>query len=80
MPKAAIAIGLAGLLLAAAAGTTEAAPFVPLPNAAIEGLSSDLAQASWTRCWRDSWGRRHCRRCWRDRWGRVRCGSSWRAW
>jgi hypothetical protein len=33
MPKTAIAIGLTGLLLAAAAGTTEAAPFVPLPKA-----------------------------------------------
>ena len=78
MPKTVIAMGLAGLLLAAAAGSAEAAPFLPLPKTVVEGLSSEVSPASWRRCWRDRWGRRLCRRCWRDSWGRVRCGNSWR--
>lgn len=73
MLKTVIAIGLAGLLVVAASRTAQAAPFMPLPKSMIEGLNSDLTQVSWRHCWRDRWGRRHCRRCWRDRWGRVRC-------
>jgi hypothetical protein len=74
MLKTVIAIGLAGLLVAAASTTAQAAPFMPLPQSMIEGLNSDLTQVvSWRHCWRDRWGRRHCRRCWRDRRGRVRC-------
>ncbi len=74
MSKTAIAIGLAGLLLAAASATTQAATFVPLPKSMIvEGLNSDLTQVRWRRCWLDRWGRRRCQWCWRDRWGRVRC-------
>jgi hypothetical protein len=73
MPKTVIAIGLAGLLLAAASATAPAAPFTPLPESVIAGLGSDVTEASWRRCWRDRWGRLRCHRCWRDRWGRVRC-------
>ena len=73
MPRTVIAIGLAGLMLAAASATAEAAPLTPLPKTVVESLHSDVNLASWRQCWRDRWGRRHCRRCWRDRWGRVRC-------
>jgi len=72
MPKTAIAIGLAALLLAAAGSGAQAVPVAPFSKAMISGLS-DVTQASWRQCWRDRWGRLHCRRCWRDRWGRVRC-------
>jgi hypothetical protein len=74
MPKTAIAIGLAGLLLTAASATVQAAPFMPLPKSMIvEGLNSGVTKAGWQRCWRDRWGRRRCQWCWRDRWGRIRC-------
>jgi hypothetical protein len=74
MPKTVIAIGLAGLLLAAASVTAQATPFMPLPKSMIvEGLNSDITQAGWRRCWLDRWGRRRCQWCWRDRWGRIRC-------
>jgi hypothetical protein len=74
MPKTLIAVGLAGLLVAAASATTQAAPFFQLPKSMIvAGLNSDIDQVAWRRCWRDRWGRMQCRRCWRDRWGRVRC-------
>ena len=42
MLKTVIAIGLAGLLVAAASTTAQAAPFMPLPKSMIEGLSSEL--------------------------------------
>ena len=61
----------ATFLLVAASTTAQAGPIVPLPKSVISGLS-DVTQAAWNQCWRDRWGRRHCRRCWRDRWGRVR--------
>ncbi len=74
MPKTIVAIGLAGLLLAAASASAQAAPFMSLPKGVIvEGLNTDIAQARWRRCWIDRWGRRRCHWCWRDRWGRVRC-------
>jgi hypothetical protein len=72
MPKTVIAIGLAGLLLAAA--SAQAGSFMPVPKSVIvQGLNSDIDQAGWRRCWRDRWGRMRCTWCWRDRWGRVRC-------
>ena len=63
---------VAGLVIAAAVPSAQAAPIISLPHSAIVGLS-DVQDASWRRCWRDRWGRLRCTRCWRDRWGRVRC-------
>jgi hypothetical protein len=46
LPKTVIAIGLAGLLLAAASATAQAAPFMPLSKSMIvEGLNGDITQA-----------------------------------
>jgi len=74
MVKTATAMVLAGFVLAAAGSTSASAmQVVPLSKTAISALHSDLTDAGWRRCWRDRWGRRHCRWCWRDRWGRVRC-------
>jgi hypothetical protein len=73
MQKTAIALGLAGILLAGASSTASAAFAPPPAKAVISGLNSDLTDAGWRRCWRDRWGRRRCQWCWRDRWGRVRC-------
>ena len=46
---------------------------------ATAGLDN-LTDVQWGRsCWRDGWGRVHCRgggwgrHCWRDRWGHRRC-------
>jgi hypothetical protein len=72
MLRTVFAMAVAGLVLAALPGTAQAAPIAPLAQTLTAELS-DVMQVSWNRCWRDRWGRRHCRRCWRDRWGRVRC-------
>jgi hypothetical protein len=75
MSKIALAIGLAGLLLATASTTgSSAMTIVPLSKSAISGPSSDLDLVRWRQCGRDRWGNRRCHWCWRDRWGRVRCG------
>ena len=74
MQKTAIALGLAGLLLAAGFSTASAAFIPPPAKCLIESLNSSLVDARWRRCWIDRWGRRRCQWCWRDRWGRVRCG------
>jgi hypothetical protein len=74
MQKAVAAIGLAGLLAAGVfSPSASAAPVIPLSKAVIGALGGDLVDAGWRRCWRDRWGRMHCRWCWRDRWGRVTC-------
>ena len=73
MQKAIIALGLAGLLLAAGFSTASAATTVPPAKSVITSLNSDLTDVRWRRCWIDRWGRRRCQWCWRDRWGRVRC-------
>lgn len=72
MQKITIGIGLAGLLLVAANTSAQAMPVIPLSKATVSG-PSDLTDVQWRRCWRDRWGRMHCRHCWRDRWGRLRC-------
>lgn len=72
MRKIVIGFGLAGLLLVAANTGAQALPVAPLSQATIAAMSG-VSPASWRHCWRDRWGRVHCRRCWRDRWGRVRC-------
>ena len=66
------AIVVASLICLALSGPTQAAPIAPLP----QGYTIDLGNVTkvwWRNCWRDRWGRLHCRRCWRDSWGRVRC-------
>lgn len=73
MSKTALAIGLAGLLLATVSTSASAMPVMPMSKSLISGLNSGIDQVGWQRCWRDRWGRRHCRWCWRDRWGRVQC-------
>jgi hypothetical protein len=72
MLRTALAMLVAGLVLVAVNGSAQAAPIPPLA-AGITANVSDVTDVSWRRCWRDRWGRRHCRTCWRDRWGRVRC-------
>ena len=73
------AIGIAGLIFAGGSGTSQAAPFLPLPAAAIAAVDN-MTDVQWRRrCWRDRWGRLRCsgggwgRNCWRDRWGRLHC-------
>ena len=73
MRKVLVTIGLGGLLLAGAFTPASAAPIVPLSKSAISKLGDAVTDVGWRRCWRDRWGRRHCRWCWRDRWGRVIC-------
>jgi len=72
MLRTALAMLVAGLVLVAVNGSAQAAPIPPLA-AGITANVSDVTDVSWRRCWRDRWGRRHCRTCWRDRRGRVRC-------
>jgi len=72
MLRTVLAIAVAGLIFVAVSATAQAAPVAQLP-AGVTASLSDLTDVAWRRCWRDSWGRRHCRRCWRDSWGRVRC-------
>jgi hypothetical protein len=72
MLRTALAMLVAGLVLVAVNGSAQAAPIPPLA-AGITANVSDVTDVSWRRCWRDRWGRRHCRTCWRDRWGRVLC-------
>ena len=57
MSKIALAIGLAGLLLATASTKGSAMPIVPLSKSAISGPSSDLDLVRWRNCWRDRWGK-----------------------
>jgi hypothetical protein len=71
--KTLIALGLAGLLLAAVSSTVSAALTAPPAKSVVSNLSSDLTDVRWQRCWLDRWGRRRCQWCWRDRWGRLRC-------
>jgi len=73
MQRTAIALGLAGVLLAVSYSTAPAAFIVPPAKSVISGLNSNLTDVRWQRCWRDRWGRRRCQWCWRDRWGRIRC-------
>ena len=74
MPKAIVAMSLAGLVAAiVVAQPASAAPVIPLSKSAMQALGGDLVDVGWRRCWRDRWGRLHCQWCWRDRWGRVIC-------
>jgi hypothetical protein len=59
MPKAAIAIVLSGLVLAASGSTSAPAmQVVPLSKCVASNLSGDIVDAGWRRCWIDRWGRR----------------------
>jgi hypothetical protein len=72
MLRTVFAMSVAGLLFATIPGA-QAAPLLPL-SAGVAAHLSDVTEVHWRgRCWRDRWGRMHCRTCWRDRWGRVRC-------
>ena len=74
MRKAALVIVLAGLMGAAVfSAPASAAPVMPMSKAVMSALGGDIVDARWRRCWRDRWGRMHCRWCWRDHWGRVVC-------
>jgi hypothetical protein len=76
------AVGIAGLVFAGGSGITQAAPILPLPAAGTAGIDN-VTDVQWGRhCWRDHWGRLHCRggwhggwgrHCWRDRWGHRHC-------
>jgi len=64
MSRTLLAAAVAGLLFSALSGTAHAVPIAPLPP----GYTTDLgilSDVAWRRCWRDRWGRLHCRRCWR---------------
>jgi hypothetical protein len=87
MLRTVFAIGIVGLIFAGRSGTTQAAPILPLPAAATAGLDNLTDVQRGRNCWRDRWGRVHCRggwgpgwggpgwggNCWRDRWGRLIC-------
>ena len=69
MSRIMFAIAFAGLIFTAASGTAHAAPILPLPAAATAGLDY-LTDVQWgRRCWRDRWGRLHCRGGWNGGWG-----------
>jgi hypothetical protein len=51
MHKTAVALGLAGLLLAANSSTASAAFTLPPTKSVIGSLSSDLSNVRWRRCW-----------------------------
>jgi len=80
MSRTMFAIAVAGLIFTAASGTATAAPMLPLPAPTTAGFDN-LTDVQWGRnCWRDRWGRLHCRGgwrggryCWWDRWGNRRC-------
>lgn len=79
MSRTIFAIAFAGLIFTAASGTSHATPILPLPATATSALDN-LTDVQWgRRCWRDRWGRLHCRgggwgrHCWRDRWGNRHC-------
>jgi hypothetical protein len=72
MLRTALAIVVAGWVFMIVSGTAQAAPIAPLAIGVTAELG-DVMPVGWRRCWRDRWGRLHCRWCWRDRWGRVRC-------
>jgi hypothetical protein len=58
------AMAIAGLVLVAVAGISQAAPIAPLP-AGVMADHSNVMQVRWhRRCWRGRWGRWHCRRMW----------------
>jgi hypothetical protein len=61
MLKTAIAAALAALVLAAVTPTAHAAMSIPPHHSVFAGLSADLQDAQWRRCWRDRWGRVRCR-------------------
>ena len=68
MTRILFATAVAGVLLAAAPGTSQATPIAPLPA----GVTSQQAQATPV-YWRyRHWHRWH-RRCWRGRYGRLHC-------
>jgi hypothetical protein len=61
MQKSAIAIVLAGFVLAAAGSTSASAmQVVPLSGSVLNNLSGDVIDVGWRRCWRDRWGRLRC--------------------
>jgi hypothetical protein len=51
MHKTVVALGLAGLLLAAGSLTPSAAFTVPPAKSVISSLNSDLTNVRWRRCW-----------------------------
>ena len=69
MSRIMFAIAFAGLIFTAASGTAYAAPILPLPTTATASLDG-LTDVQWGRnCWRDRWGRLHCRGGWGPGWG-----------
>ncbi len=58
MPKTAIAIVLAGFVLAAAGSASATAmQIVPFSKSVMSNLNGDVLDVGWRRCWRDRWGR-----------------------
>lgn len=72
MKRAFLALALAGLAYTAFPVAAQASPLMAQPGLVLDqNLAHDVA---WRRrCWRDRWGRMHCRMCRRDRWGRMIC-------
>jgi hypothetical protein len=72
MTRALFILALAGFAYAAMPSqAAHASPLIPAQGVTL--LPDAVTNVAWRRCWRDRWGRLHCRTCWRDRWGRVRC-------
>ena len=51
MHKTVVALGFAGLLLAAGSSTASAAFPVPAAKSVVSSLNSDLTDVRWRRCW-----------------------------
>jgi hypothetical protein len=77
MSRTMFAIAFAGLIFTAASGTAHAAPILPLSATATASLDNltDVQR----RCWRDRWGRLHCRRAPAPGWGAPGWGPGWGA-
>ena len=70
--RTALAIAVAGLIIAAMSGTSRSAPIAPVAPSVADDIGS-LTRVWWGNCSRDRDGRVRCRRCWYGARGRVHC-------
>ena len=69
MKQTVFALVVAAFALGAASSVSQAAPIAP-PASAITATNGNLTQVQYWRWHHRHW---HHRRCWRDRWGRPHC-------
>jgi hypothetical protein len=72
MTRTIFAMAVAGVIMAAVSGTSQAAPIAPLP-AGVANDSSGLTQVYWRHGYGYGYRPYWHRRCWVGRWGRVHC-------